>query len=344
MQAVIMAAGKSTRTYPLTLTRPKPLLKAANRTILEHNLDNLAGLVDEVILIVGYKKEMIKRQFGSRYKKIKIRYIGQEQQLGTGHAASLAEKFIKNRFILMAGDDIYSKEDIKNCIRHKYSILTAKTDKPQNFGVIIEKNGILEDFVEKPKKFLSGTINTSLYVLDRNVFRFIKKTKKSERNEIELPDAIKLLSKKEKVYCIKSRQWLPIGYPWDLLKADIILRKGKNSIGKNSKIKGVVKNSSIGNNCIIKGYVKNSMVMDNSIVDKDSIVQDSIIGNNAYFQGKIISKNDVISIVKGKKINAGRFGAVIADNSRIKNVIIEAGCKIWPNKFVSGKKISADLI
>ena len=45
MQAVILAAGKSTRTYPLTLTRPKALLPAGNRTILEHNLTQLDGLV-----------------------------------------------------------------------------------------------------------------------------------------------------------------------------------------------------------------------------------------------------------------------------------------------------------
>ena len=47
MQAVILAAGKSTRMYPLTIARPKPLLKAANRTLLEHNLNNLSGVVDE---------------------------------------------------------------------------------------------------------------------------------------------------------------------------------------------------------------------------------------------------------------------------------------------------------
>ena len=39
MQAVILVAGKSTRTYPLTLTKPKPLLKVANKTILEYNLE-----------------------------------------------------------------------------------------------------------------------------------------------------------------------------------------------------------------------------------------------------------------------------------------------------------------
>ena len=66
MQAVILAAGKSTRTYPLTLTRPKPLLKIANKTLLEHNLGNLNNVVDEVIVVVGYKKHLIKKCIGNR--------------------------------------------------------------------------------------------------------------------------------------------------------------------------------------------------------------------------------------------------------------------------------------
>ena len=162
MQAVILAAGKSTRAYPLTLTRPKPLLKAANKTILNHNLDSLIGIADEAILIVGYKKEMIKKQFGNKYKNIKLKYVEQKEQLGTGHAATLAEPYIRDKFILMAGDDIYSRNDIKNCIKYQYSILTSTTKSPKNFGVIIQKNGILTDFVEKPKKFVSNAINTSL--------------------------------------------------------------------------------------------------------------------------------------------------------------------------------------
>ena len=61
MQAVILAAGKSKRTYPLTITKPKPLLKVANKTLLEHNLDNLIGFVDEIVIVVGYKKNLIER-------------------------------------------------------------------------------------------------------------------------------------------------------------------------------------------------------------------------------------------------------------------------------------------
>ena len=70
MQAVILAAGKSTRTYPLTLTRPKPLLKIINKSILEHNLDALNGIVNEAVIIIGYKGDMIRKAIGKRYKSI----------------------------------------------------------------------------------------------------------------------------------------------------------------------------------------------------------------------------------------------------------------------------------
>lgn len=343
MQAVILAAGKSTRTYPLTITKPKPLLKAANKTLLEHNLDNLNGVVDEVVIVVGYKKNLIKRHIGKKYKNLKIRYAEQKRQLGTANALLAAKPLIRGKFLLLMGDDVYSKEDIEKCIKHRYSILTARAKNPQNFGVIIEKNGILADFREKPRKFVSDLISTAFYSLDEKIFDFIEQIKKSERNEFELPDAIKLLSRKQKIRCIKSRKWLPIAYAWDLLKADRQFRKGKNLVGKNSKIYGNINNSSVGDNCLIMGIVKGSIIMDKTIIDKDSVVEDSIIGENAYFNGRIDSRNNAYSSVNGKKINAGRLGAIISDNVKAKNVVIKAGCRIWPNKSVSKRIISQDV-
>lgn len=323
MQAVILAAGKSTRTYPLTLTKPKPLLKIANKTLLEHNLDNLKDFVDEVIIVVGYKKNMIKKFIENKYENVRIKYVEQKQQLGTAHALSMAEPYIEDKFLLLMGDDIYQKGDIKNCIKHKYSVLTANVRNPRNFGVIIAKSSILVDFIEKPKKFISNLISAAFYSLDKKIFNYIEKIKKSKRNEFELPDAIKLLSKEEKVSLVRSKRWLPVVNALDLLKADKILRKNKNIIGKNSKIYGKIKNSSIGNNCTIKGYVRNSVIMDKTIVDKNSIVKDSVIGENVHFSGRILN-------------------SVVADNAELKNVTVK-NCKIWPNKAIQNKIIEKDV-
>ena len=203
------------------------MLKAANKTLLEWNLDALQNIVSEAVIVVGYKQDMIRKHIGKKYKKIKIRYVVQKQQLGTGHAVMIAEPSIKGKFILMMGDDIYSREDIKKCIKHKYSILVTKVKNPQNFGVVLHKNNVLVDFVEKPKKFISDLASTAFYCLDRNIFAYLKKIKKSERNELEFPDAVKMLAKNEKIYCVKSKGWKPIAYPWDLLEADISLRNKK---------------------------------------------------------------------------------------------------------------------
>ncbi len=348
MQAVILAAGKSTRTYPLTLTRPKPLLKVANKTLLEHNLNNLKNIVEEVIIIVGYKKEKIKKFLKSRsiannYKDIKIRLVEQKNQLGTAHALSLVEPYIKDRFILLMGDDIYVKEDIERCIKHKCSMLIASVKNPQNFGVIIEKDGILIDIIEKPKKFISNLVNTALYSFDRDIFQFIRQIKESKRKEFELPDVIKMFSKYKKIHCIKTKKWFSICYPWDLLMVNKMMIGNKNNIGNNSKIYGDVKNSSIGNNCLIYGNVCDSIIMEHTTIDKDSIVESSVIGENVHFKGEIISKKNVYSTIKGKKIKAGRLGAIIADNVVAKNVIVKPGFKIWPNKKLIYKKSTKSI-
>src|SRR3989338_2937041 len=148
MQTVILAAGSSTRTFPLTLTRPKPLLKVANKTILEHNIEALKDVSEEIILVVGYKKDMIEKFVKEKFKNLNIKIIEQKEQLGTGHAVSILENYIKDRFLLFMGDNIYSKKDIKEVAKHKYSILAKKVKNPEIFGVIIEKNGMITDIIE----------------------------------------------------------------------------------------------------------------------------------------------------------------------------------------------------
>jgi len=342
MQAVILAAGKSTRTYPLTLTRPKPLLKVANKAILEYNIDALQNIADEIIIVVGYKKEMIMDFIKKKHDKLNVRFIEQKEQLGTGHAVSMLKDKIKGRFILLMGDNVYSKEDVKAIIKHKYSILVNRVKNPELFGVVKERNGLLFDIIEKPKEFVSDLASCALYSFDRGIFDALEKVKKSERGEYEITDAIKGILLKEKVYCIKSKSCFQISFPWDLLATDNTIRKGKNAIGKNSKINGNVKNSTIGNNCIINGNVKNSIIMDNATIEKNSVVEDTIIGENVRFSGKIISKNNAYSIVKNRKIMIGKAGAIIGDNVNVNNAVIEPGCKIWPNQKIS-REIKNDV-
>lgn len=342
MKAIILCAGSSTRTYPLTLTRPKPLLKIANKPLLAYNLEKLEGFIDEAILVVGYKKEMIKEHFGNRFNSIKIRYIEQKEQSGTGNALMQAKDITKGRFFVLMGDDLYPENGIKQCKSYRYSVLASKAENPENFGVYVVENSFVKNLVEKPKTFISNLANTGLYVLDEKIFEMLENLKKTERGEYELTDAVRIFAENFPVRCITTKEWIPIGYPWDLLNADQKIRGKKNSIGKKTIIKGIVINSSIGNNCTIKGIVKNSLIMDNAIIDEDSVVEDSIIGENVYFNGIIKSGENLTKEINGKQILIKKFGAAIGDNVNAGNIQILPGTLICPGKELRNAALTGD--
>ncbi|MDO9097339.1 MAG: nucleotidyltransferase family protein, partial [Candidatus Methanoperedens sp.] len=88
MKAIILAAGEGLRCRPLTLTRSKVMLPVANKPLLEHIINAVAGNgIKDIALVVGYKKERIMDYFGDGIDfGVNISYVFQDAQLGTAHA------------------------------------------------------------------------------------------------------------------------------------------------------------------------------------------------------------------------------------------------------------------
>ncbi len=187
MKAVILAAGKSTRTYPLTLTKPKPLLKVANKTLIERNLEQLEDLADEAIIIIGYLGDDIKKHLGAKYGTMKLSYIEQKEQMGTGHALLQAEDKLKGEtFMVLMADDLYFRGDMRKCLRYPLAVMVKRVENYSTFGVFIKKEGKILDLIEKPEKYISDIANTAFYVFNDKIFDCLKKCTKSPRGEIEL--------------------------------------------------------------------------------------------------------------------------------------------------------------
>ncbi len=303
MQAVILAAGESSRTYPLTLTKPKPLLQVANKTIIEHNLEQIDGIVDEVFIVVGYKAEMIKDFLGKKFKKIKIRYIFQNKPLGNANALRLVKKNIKGNFVLMFGDDLYSGKDIKKLLNYKNAILAGRVKNPQCFGVLKKREDIFCEVVEKPKKFISDLVSIGCFIFSKNIFNVLDEIKLSKRNEYELTDAYNLLTKKEEVKIIEVEDyWLPMTYSWNLLEAnEFILSRIKSQKDKNAKIeKGATLKEKIiiGKNTLIKSgsYIEGPVVIGNdcAIGPNCYLRSGTTIGNNCHIGQAVEIKNSII--------------------------------------------------
>jgi UDP-N-acetylglucosamine diphosphorylase / glucose-1-phosphate thymidylyltransferase / UDP-N-acetylgalactosamine diphosphorylase / glucosamine-1-phosphate N-acetyltransferase / galactosamine-1-phosphate N-acetyltransferase len=321
MQAVILAAGKSTRTYPLTVHRPKVLLPLLDSTIIEHNLEQLTGLVKEVILVVGFKKEEIMKKLGTKYKDIPIRYVEQKEQKGTGHALLLSQKLIKGRFIMLYGDDLYSGDDLKRCIKHPYAILTKKVPDPERFGILKVRGKRVIGIVEKPKEFVSDLINGGGFVMDKKLFS--TKLQPTERGEYEATDLVTAFCKKNTVeYELVKDYYLPVGYPWHLLEANVLMLHRAN----NNERLGTVEEGAV-----VKGIVH---LGKGSVIKSGSYIEGPVwIGDNCTIGPHAFLRPDTI-ILDNCRIRAEVFDALIMKDttakhqSYIAHSVIGEGCNI----------------
>jgi bifunctional UDP-N-acetylglucosamine pyrophosphorylase/glucosamine-1-phosphate N-acetyltransferase len=221
MKCVILAAGEGKRMRPLTFTRPKVMLPIANKPILEWNLINAidAG-IKEFIFVVGYKSEMVRNYFGDGKKwNVKIEYINQGEALGTANAIGMVEKFVKN-FIVLCGDTIFDKQDIKNIAKKENSMGLFKMENPEEYGIVEIKGKKVVKIYEKMQNPFSDVINAGIYHFNKKIFDFIKKTKKSIRGEYEITDSINMVLNAGEIEGIFLKEWRDVVYPWHLLDAN----------------------------------------------------------------------------------------------------------------------------
>ncbi|MHA1293073.1 MAG: phosphocholine cytidylyltransferase family protein [Promethearchaeota archaeon] len=108
MQAIILAAGRGVRLSPITDKIPKCLVEINGIPFLINTLDALSTHkeINEVIIVIGYKKEMIKSLIGNSYKGLKIKYVENDIWDKTNNIYSLwmASDLIKEDLILLEGD------------------------------------------------------------------------------------------------------------------------------------------------------------------------------------------------------------------------------------------------
>ncbi len=357
MRAIILCAGKSTRTYPLTLTRPKPLLPILNHPIIEWQLDALYSFVEEFILVVGYRQEMIRQRLGTDWKGKKITYVVQEEQRGTGHAILMCEKEVRGNFMAMNGDDLFDPDDLKNLAQQQRpSALVKEVANPKDYGIYeIDDDNKVKRLVEKPKIIFSNMANIGAYLFTPDIFPILHATPLSERGEIEVTSAIQSMAEKHGFWVLPSAgYWLPIGYPWDLLRANAFLLdqmeepkilgtvmtgawvEGKVFIDEGtivrpgSVIEGpayIGKNCTIGPNCWIRPY---TTIGNHCRVGQASEIKNSILFDHAFAP----HQNYVGDSILGEGVNLG-CGTVTANvrhdgqpaKSVVNGILIETGLK-----------------
>ena len=189
MKAVILAAGRGSRLKPLTDNIPKPLIKINGTTLIEYSIDLVLSYVDEIVIVVGYLADEIKKYLGNNYRGIKISYIVQSEQLGTGHALYLCKELLPDDFLVLMSDDLYNKDDIKELLPHKFSLLTqvAKTDFSGGRVEINEQEELLGIIEGNHRK--GDLVNVGVYKLSSEIFDY-SLVKIPGRDEYGLPQTL----------------------------------------------------------------------------------------------------------------------------------------------------------
>ena len=359
----MLAAGEGVRMRPLTSTRPKPMLPVAGKPILEWDLEALAiNGFRKIYMIVGYRRESIEKYFKDSFNGMEIEYVHQKEQLGTGHAVSLAEENVGELFLVMNGDLLVSDQLIKKFIGDnkkndtRNSISLVEVVNPTEFGIVELKGNLVNSITEKPKKPESNLANAGIYLFNKEIFKAIKEIKESTRAEYEITDAIKTLMDREDVHGFKcDGRWIDVGRPWDLLDANKLLLddlelepekkvrieenttlKGEVHVGEGSVIKSgsyiegpayIGRDCIVGPNCYIRPY---TLLMDksragNAVEIKNSIVMsETNICHLSYIGDSVIGEG--CNLGAGTKIANLRFdhGDV---RMEIKNKLTTSGRK-----------------
>lgn len=326
IQAVILAAGKSTRTWPLTALYPKALLELAGKAIIDHTLDAIVPWVDEVIIVVGHGEALLKKHLVSR-TDVNITYVKQENINGTGAAVAATAPYIRDSFLILNGDDYYAKEDIAALVEAKVGVLGAPVQNPSLFGMLQQDGNKLTGIIEKPKESDLQYANIGVYLFPKSFLQHVAQIELSPRGELELVDAVTTFVRENDAVVVPVQgAWLPVGYPWDILRANDVLLKDirtsiRGEVHERAVLEGEViveEGAQVLPNVVIQGPV---IIKKNAVVGPNCFIRPfSVIGEGAHVGAAVEVKRSVI----GNHSKVGHL-SYVADSILAESVNFGAG-------------------
>ena len=195
-KGIILAGGKGSRLFPITLSTSKQLLPIYDKPMIYYPLSVLmiAGIKEILIIVNPDDLDSYKNLLGDGSQfGISISYVIQPSADGLAQSFILGESFIGNSNVcLILGDNIFFGENFsaqleKGIARKKgATIFSYHVNNPEEFGVIEFDDDKVLSIEEKPKNPKSNHAVTGLYFYDNDVVQIAKNLKPSARGELEI--------------------------------------------------------------------------------------------------------------------------------------------------------------
>jgi mannose-1-phosphate guanylyltransferase len=349
VQALILAGGEGTRLRPLTYTTPKPVMPLAGRPFLSFMLDwaHVHG-VDEVILSCGFLSDGVKRVLGDIYDGMRLRYVVEEEPLGTAGPVRLAldEGVLEERLIVLNGDvltdiDLTAELDQHARTGARVTLALYPVDDTASYGVVpTDAEGRVEAFLEKAEgETPTNRINAGAYVIEREVIESIPAGRPVSFERDVFPRLVG-----EGLYgYLAEGYWIDIGTPqrylestWDLLAGRVQSKlpprdETGSLVDESCLVSGahVGPQSVLGRHCSVgsDSRIERSVLHDRVTVGADATVRESVLG-----EGVRVGRRATIE----PGVMAGA-GSVIGDDA-----VIGAGARLDPGAEVeAGARLEA---
>lgn len=184
MQAIILSAGKGTRLYPLTKDVPKVMMRIGGKPLLEHHLDLLKkNKIEDIFINLYTHPEVITNYFGDGKKfGVRIIYATEKKLLGSaGSLQNFRNKF-KDDFFVLYGD-VYMQVNLLEILKfHRqkkslFTIVVHESKHPKDSDLVdVDKEKRITNWIRPPHSRLKGKNSAGLYILNREVLRYLPRT------------------------------------------------------------------------------------------------------------------------------------------------------------------------
>ena len=342
IHTIILAAGKGAR---MNTSLPKVMQPLGGKTLISHVIKTAKHSSQDITVVVGHKKELLKHHINSLDPKIQT--TDQNEQLGTAHAVKTASHLIKEgeKILVLYGDvPLISNTTIEALIssQAKCSLLSMKLNNPTGYGRIVvdDINNALKIIEQKDASAEERKIQevfTGILLIEGDLLTQALKEIKNQNaaNEYYLTDLVEILSGKGvKINCIQANPEEVMGANnkkelhelesiLRTMNAEKLLAQGITLLDASRvDVRGEVeagKDCCIDVNVILEGKIT---LGTNVTIKSNVVLQDVSIGDNSVIE----SFSHLSSATVGTNCSIGpyarlREGSEIGDHAKVGNFV-----------------------